>query len=84
MTVEQAAAHRPTPGRIVLYEIGAGDLIIGQHGHALGDVLPLVVTRAHVDGSVNGHALLDGPGIEWVREIPQGKGPGTWSWPARA
>ena len=65
-----------------------------HHGNPVnvGDVLPMVITRPwhspghYVKGEsvLNGHALTDGEASLWVLSVPEGEGPGTWSWPPRS
>lgn len=48
-----------------------------------GETLPLMITRVWDDGSISGQVILDGSDTLWVNMVPEGEGPGTWSWPPR-
>lgn len=48
-----------------------------------GEVYPMVITRVHDDGLINGQVLLDGNDAFWAVRISEGRGPGTWSWPVK-
>lgn len=54
----------------------------GNYAHE-GDILPLMVVRVWGEHSVNGQVFLDGNNTLWVTSVPEGEGPGTWSWPPR-
>jgi hypothetical protein len=59
-------------------------------GNSEGDVLPMIITRIHLDqfgpgiDGVSGQVFLDGNDSFWVENVAEGKGPGQWAWPARA
>lgn len=48
-----------------------------------GDVLPAIIVRAWGEHTVNAQVYLDGTDTLWMTSIPEGEGPGTWSWPPR-
>lgn len=53
----------------------------GTKVHA-GETYPMVITKVHPDNAINGQVLLDGNDAFWAVRIFEGKGPGTWRWPA--
>lgn len=57
---------------------------------AEGEVVAMIITQVWPNeygpdhDGVNGQAFLDGNDSLWVTSVPEGEGPGTWSWPPRA
>ncbi len=48
--------------------------------HTTMTVLPMIVTRANDDGTVNGRIFTDSyEEPVWVTNVSQGETPGTWS-----
>ncbi len=46
---------------------------------SVGDVLPLIVTKRHVDGRINGQVMLDGSDTLWVQQVSWGSEPGQYA-----
>jgi hypothetical protein len=59
---------------------------IGHYGNAAaeGDVYAAIVVRTFGADVANLKVLLDGNDDYWATSRPEGDGPGTWAWPARA
>ena len=60
---------KPTIGKIVVYKPGTE--------------FPMVITRVHQDGTVNGHVFVDGGASLWVCCASEGPDIGNWHWPER-
>lgn len=88
----------PTLGRIVRYNLSAGDCdVINEQTPQIvdgrqvrnsvreGDVLPaqVVAEWGESGGTANLIVQLDGHGQYWATSRLPGDGPGTWAWPSR-
>lgn len=75
----------PEVGHSVVYRLSAFDLsnVAAAHKdriqHHEGDVVAAKISGVSGDGRVNLHLFLDGPGTHWVRDVPEGAEPGTWT-----
>ena len=82
-----------TVGRIVLYAITADDIWnhvedrARMNAHAVGQKLPAIVvgvsTMIRIGEVANLQVFLDGERTAWIQGVPEGDGPGKWSWPPR-
>jgi hypothetical protein len=74
---------KPTIGRIVIYTLPAEHTL---HNNGATEA-PAVVVRVFdgiEDNKINLKVLLDGNETPWETSVPEGTGPRTWHWPARA